>query len=114
MAYKRNPMRSERIASLARFIIANTDNTANTAATQWIERTLDDSANRRLSLPQGFLACDAILEIALNIFNGMVVNEKVIEKHINEDLLFMVTENIMMEGVKRGGDRQLVHEEIRT
>lgn len=114
MAYKRNPMRSERIASLARFIISNNDNTANTAATQWLERTLDDSANRRLSLPQGFLACDAILEIAINIFSGMVVNDKVIEKHIKEELPFMATENIIMECVKRGGNRQELHEEIRV
>ncbi len=114
MAYKRNPMRSERIASLSRFIISNTANMENTAATQWLERTLDDSANRRLSIPQGFLACDAILGIAINIFNGMVVNEKVIEKHIKEELPFMATENIIMECVKRGGDRQELHEEIRT
>lgn len=114
MAYKRNPMRSERIASLSRFIISNTANMENTAATQWLERTLDDSANRRMSIPQGFLACDAILGIAINIFNGMVVNEKVIEKHINEELPFMATENIIMECVKRGGDRQELHEEIRT
>lgn len=114
MAYKRNPMRSERIASLSRFIISNTANMENTAATQWLERTLDDSANRRLSIPQGFLACDSILSIAINIFNGMVVNEKVIEKHIKEELPFMATENIIMECVKRGGDRQELHEEIRT
>ncbi len=114
MAYKRNPMRSERIASLSRFIISNTANMENTAATQWLERTLDDSANRRLSIPQGFLACDAILGIAINIFNGMVVNEKVIEKHIKEELPFMATENVIMECVKRGGDRQELHEEIRT
>ena len=114
MAYKRNPMRSERIASLSRFIISNTSNMDNTAATQWLERTLDDSANRRLSIPQGFLACDAILGIAINVFNGMVVNEKVIEKHIKEELPFMATENIIMECVKRGGDRQELHEEIRT
>ncbi len=109
MAYKRNPMRSERIASLSRFIISNTANMENTAATQWLERTLDDSANRRLSIPQGFLACDAILGIAINIFN-----EKVIEKHIKEELPFMATENVIMECVKRGGDRQELHEEIRT
>lgn len=114
MAYKRNPMRSERIASLSRFIISNTANMENTAATQWLERTLDDSANRRLSIPQGFLACDSILSIAINIFNGMVVNEKVIEKHVKEELPFMATENIIMECVKRGGDRQELHEEIRT
>ncbi len=114
MAYKRNPMRSERIASLSRFIISNTANMENTAATQWLERTLDDSANRRLSIPQGFLACDAILGIAINVFNGMVVNEKVIEKHVKEELPFMATENVIMECVKRGGDRQELHEEIRT
>lgn len=114
MAYKRNPMRSERIASLARFIISDTANMANTASTQWLERTLDDSANRRLSIPQGFLACDAILGIAINVFDGMVVNEKVIEKHILEELPFMATENIIMECVKRGGNRQELHEEIRV
>ncbi|MGB4438247.1 MAG: adenylosuccinate lyase [Sedimentibacter sp.] len=114
MAYKRNPMRSERIASLARFIISNEANMANTAATQWLERTLDDSAIKRLSIPQGFLAADAILSIAINVFSGMVVNDKVIEKHINEELPFMATENIIMEAVKRGGNRQELHEEIRV
>lgn len=114
MAYKRNPMRSERIASLARFIISNESNMANTAATQWLERTLDDSAIKRLSMPQGFLAADAILGIAINVFSGMVVNDKVIEKHINEELPFMATENIIMEAVKRGGNRQELHEEIRV
>lgn len=114
MAYKRNPMRSERIASLARFIISNEANMANTAATQWLERTLDDSAIKRLAMPQGFLAADAILGIALNVFSGLVVNEKVIEKHVNEELPFMATENIIMEAVKRGGDRQELHEEIRV
>lgn len=114
MAYKRNPMRSERIASLARFIISNEANMANTTATQWLERTLDDSAIKRLSIPQGFLAADAILGIAINVFTGMVVNDKVIEKHINEELPFMATENIIMEAVKRGGDRQELHEEIRV
>lgn len=114
MAYKRNPMRSERIASLARFIISNTANMANTAATQWLERTLDDSAVKRLSIPQGFLATDAILEIAINVFGGLVVNEKVIIKHIKDELPFMATENIIMEAVKRGGDRQKLHEEIRV
>lgn len=113
MAYKRNPMRSERIASLARFIISNTQNMYNTAATQWLERSLDDSANKRLSIPQGFLACDAIIEIAINIFSNMVVNDKVIEKHINDELPFMATENIIMECVKKGGNRQDLHEEIR-
>lgn len=114
MAYKRNPMRSERIASLARFIISNEANMANTVATQWLERTLDDSAIKRLCIPQGFLAADAILGIAINIFTGMVVNDKVIEKHINEELPFMATENIIMEAVKRGGSRQELHEEIRV
>ncbi len=114
MAYKRNPMRSERIASLARFIMSNEANMANTAATQWLERTLDDSAIKRLSMPQGFLAADAILGIAINVFSGLVVNDKVIEKHILEELPFMATENIIMEAVKRGGNRQELHEEIRV
>lgn len=114
MAYKRNPMRSERIAGLSRFIINNSHNTEDTASVQWFERTLDDSANKRLSIPQTFLGCDSVLEIAINIFQGMVVNEKVIEKHIDEELPFMATENIIMESVKRGGDRQDLHEEIRV
>ena len=114
MAYKRNPMRSERIASLSRFIISNEANMANTAATQWLERTLDDSAIKRLSIPQGFLAADAILDIAINVFSGLIVNDKVIEKHISEELPFMATENIIMEAVKRGGNRQELHEEIRV
>lgn len=114
MAYKRNPMRSERIASLARFIMSNEANMANTTATQWLERTLDDSAIKRLSIPQGFLAADAILGIAINVFSGLVVNDKVIEKHIAEELPFMATENIIMEAVKRGGNRQELHEEIRV
>ncbi len=114
MAYKRNPMRSERIASLSRFIISNEANMANTQATQWLERTLDDSAIKRLAIPQGFLAADAILGIAINIFSDLVVNDKVIEKHINEELPFMATENIIMEAVKRGGNRQELHEEIRV
>lgn len=114
MAYKRNPMRSERIASLSRFIISNEANMANTQATQWLERTLDDSAIKRLAIPQGFLAADAILGIAINVFSGLVVNEKVIEKHINDELPFMATENIIMEVVKRGGNRQELHEEIRV
>ncbi|MTI48066.1 adenylosuccinate lyase [Sporosalibacterium faouarense] len=113
MAYKRNPMRSERIAALSRFIIADMMNPAMTASTQWFERTLDDSANKRLSIPQGFLACDAILEIGINIFSGLVVYENVINKHIDEELPFMATENILMEAVKKGGDRQELHEEIR-
>lgn len=114
MAYKRNPMRSERIASLSRLIISNEANMANTTATQWLERTLDDSAIKRLSIPQGFLATDAILDIAINVFSGLVVNDKVIEKHISEELPFMATENIIMEAVKRGGNRQELHEEIRV
>lgn len=114
MAYKRNPMRSERIASLARHVIANTQNPANTAATQWFERTLDDSANRRLSIPESFLCIDSILEITINISSGLVVYPKVIEKRIKEELPFMATENIMMEAVKKGGDRQDLHERIRV
>ena len=114
MAYKRNPMRSERIASLSRFIISNEANMANTAATQWLERTLDDSAIKRLSIPQGFLATDAILDIAINVFSGLIVNDMVIKKHISEELPFMATENIIMEAVKRGGNRQELHEEIRV
>lgn len=113
MAYKRNPMRSERIASLARIIIANGLNPAMTQSTQWFERTLDDSANKRISIPQSFLACDAILEIAINIFDGMVVYEQVINQHIDNELPFMATENILMEAVKKGGDRQELHEVIR-
>lgn len=113
MAYKRNPMRSERIASLARYIISNAMNAAMTSSTQWFERTLDDSANRRIVLPQTFLACDAILEIAINVFDGLVVYENVIKQHIQNELPFMATENILMEAVKRGGDRQELHEEIR-
>ncbi|WP_427338720.1 adenylosuccinate lyase [Caloranaerobacter sp. DY30410] len=113
MAYKRNPMRSERIASLARYIISNLSSAAMTASTQWFERTLDDSANRRLIIPQSFLACDAILEIAINIFDGLVVYEEVIKSHIESELPFMATENIIMMAVKKGGDRQELHEVIR-
>ncbi len=113
MAYKRNPMRSERIASLARFIINTSHSTEDTASTQWFERTLDDSANKRLTIPQTFLGCDAIISIAINIFQGVIINEKVIQKHIDEELPFMATENIIMESVKQGGDRQDLHEEIR-
>lgn len=113
MAYKRNPMRSERISSLARFVISDAINPAITAATQWFERTLDDSANRRISIPEGFLATDAILNIYINISEGLVVYPKVIEKHLMEELPFMATENIMMEAVRRGGDRQELHERIR-
>ncbi|WP_026895069.1 adenylosuccinate lyase [Clostridiisalibacter paucivorans] len=113
MAYKRNPMRSERIASLARFIISNLMSPAMTSSTQWFERTLDDSANRRLVIAQSFLACDAILEIGINIFDGIVVYENVIKQHIENELPFMATENILMEAVKKGGDRQELHEVIR-
>ncbi len=113
MAYKRNPMRSERICSLARYVIIDCLNPAVTAATQWFERTLDDSANKRISVPEAFLAVDAILNIYLNIAGGLVVYPKVIEKHVLEELPFMATENILMEAVKRGGDRQELHERIR-
>ncbi|MGL5000142.1 MAG: adenylosuccinate lyase [Cetobacterium sp.] len=113
MAYKRNPMRSERISSLAKFVIALQQSTAMTAATQWFERTLDDSANKRLALPQAFLAVDAILIIWKNILEGLVVYPKMIEKHIMAELPFMATEYIIMEGVKKGGDRQELHEVIR-
>lgn len=114
MAYKRNPMRSERISSLARYVIVNSLNPAITAATQWFERTLDDSANKRISVPEAFLATDAILSIYLNIAEGLVVYPKVIESHIMSELPFMATENIMMQAVKKGGDRQELHELIRT
>lgn len=113
MAYKRNPMRAERISSLARYVLADTLNPAITASMQWFERTLDDSANRRISIPEAFLAVDAILNIYINISEGMVVYPKVIGKHVMEELPFMATENIMMEAVKRGGDRQELHERIR-
>ncbi|MGL4789031.1 adenylosuccinate lyase [Cetobacterium sp.] len=114
MAYKRNPMRSERISSLAKFVIALQQSTAMTASTQWFERTLDDSANKRLALPQAFLAVDAILIIWKNILEGLVVYPKMIEKHIMAELPFMATEYIIMEGVKKGGDRQELHELIRV
>ena len=114
MAYKRNPMRSERICSLARFVMAQVNSTAFTQATQWFERTLDDSANKRLAIPEAFLAMDAMLIIAENVTNGLVVYPKVIEKRIMAELPFMATENIIMEGVKNGGDRQELHEEIRV
>ncbi len=113
MAYKRNPMRSERIASLARYIIAAPQNAAMTASTQWFERTLDDSANRRIILPETFMATDAILDIAINVCDGLVVYEKMIQQHIDNELPFMATENILMEAVKQGGDRQELHEKIR-
>jgi adenylosuccinate lyase len=114
MAYKRNPMRSERIGSLARFVMSLSNATAFTQATQWFERTLDDSANKRLAIPEAFLAVDAMLIIAENVSDGMVVYPKVIENHIMAELPFMATENIIMEGVKNGGDRQELHEVIRT
>ena len=113
MAYKRNPMRSERMASLADFVISDAMNPMLVAATQWFERTLDDSANKRLSIPEGFLATDGILNLYLNILDGMVVYPKVIEKRLKAELPFMATENIMMAAVKAGGDRQAIHERIR-
>ncbi len=113
MAYKRNPMRSERIASLSRFVMVDALNPAITSATQWFERTLDDSANKRLSVPEGFLAIDGILDLCLNVVAGLVVYPKVIEKHLRAELPFMATENIMMDAVKAGGDRQELHERIR-
>ena len=113
MPYKRNPMRCERICSLARYVIADAATPAYTTATQWFERTLDDSANKRISVPEAFLAVDAILNIYENVASGLVVHEKVIEKHIMEELPFMASENILMDAVKRGGDRQQLHERIR-
>lgn len=113
MAYKRNPMRSERICSLARYVENLAGNAISTAEDQWLERTLDDSANRRMSIPEGFLATDAILILCANVTDGLVVNSKVIEKRIYEELSFMVTEDILMEAVKKGGDRQELHEKIR-
>lgn len=113
MPYKRNPMRCERICGLARYVMTDAANPAITAATQWFERTLDDSANKRLSVPEAFLAVDAILNIYANVASGLVVHEKVIAKHVQEELPFMATENIMMDAVKRGGDRQAIHERIR-
>ncbi len=113
MAYKRNPMRSERICSLARYLMADAMNAPMTASTQWLERTLDDSANRRVSLPEGFLCADAILRLAQNVTDGLHVNEKIIERTVREYLPFIATENLMMEAVKRGGDRQQIHEIIR-
>ncbi|HIT90709.1 MAG TPA: adenylosuccinate lyase [Candidatus Merdenecus merdavium] len=114
MAYKRNPMRSERIASLSRYVMVNALNPAITSATQWFERTLDDSANKRLSIPEGFLAIDGILDLCLNVVDGLVVYPKVIEKRLMAELPFMATENIMMDAVKAGGDRQELHERIRN
>ena len=113
MAYKRNPMRSERIASLSRYVMVDALNPAITSATQWFERTLDDSANKRLSVPEGFLAIDGILDLYLNVVDGLVVYPKVIKAHLMRELPFMATENIMMDAVKEGGDRQELHEKIR-
>lgn len=113
MAYKRNPMRSERIASLARYVMIDALNPAMTSATQWFERTLDDSANKRISIPEGFLGTDGILDLCLNVVDGLVVYPKVIEKRLLSELPFMATENIMMDAVKAGGDRQELHEKIR-
>ncbi len=113
MAYKRNPMRSERIASLSRYVMIDALNPAITSATQWFERTLDDSANKRLSIPEGFLSIDGILDLCLNVVDGLVVYDKVITKRLMSELPFMATENIMMDAVKKGGDRQELHEKIR-
>ena len=113
MAYKRNPMRSERIASLANYVMSDMMNPMLVASTQWFERTLDDSANKRLSVPEGFLAVDGILDLYLNVVDGLVVYPKVIEKRLMSELPFMATENIMMDAVKAGGDRQELHERIR-
>ncbi len=114
MAYKRNPMRSERICSLARYLMADAMNAPMTASVQWLERTLDDSANRRISLPEGFLCADAILRLVKNVTSGIVLNEKIIDAAVREYLPFIATENLLMEGVKRGGDRQKLHEVIRS
>ena len=114
MAYKRNPMRAERIGALARYVVISALNPAITASTQWFERTLDDSANKRIAIPESFLAVDAILNICLNISEGMVVYDKVIKQRIEKELPFMATENIIMQGVKKGGDRQELHERIRV
>ena len=113
MAYKRNPMRSERIASLSRYVMSDVTNKMFTSACQWFERTLDDSANKRISVPEGFLATDGILDLVLNVVDGLVVYDKVIEKRLMSELPFMATENIMMDSVKAGGNRQELHEEIR-
>lgn len=113
MAYKRNPMRSERIASLANYVMSDLMNPMLVASTQWFERTLDDSANKRLSIPEGFLSIDGILDLYLNVVDGLVVYPKVIEKRLLSELPFMATENILMEAVKHGGDRQELHERIR-
>jgi adenylosuccinate lyase len=114
MAYKRNPMRCERMASLCRFLVVDAQNAALTASAQWLERTLDDSANKRIAMPEAFLAADAILNLYINVASGIVVYPKMIERHIQEELPFMATENILMAAVKRGADRQEVHEKIRA
>ena len=114
MAYKRNPLRSERICSLSRYLMADAVNAPMTASVQWLERTLDDSANRRISMPEGFLCADAVLRLAQNVTDGLHVNEKIVDRACREYLPFIATENLMMEGVKRGGDRQELHEIIRT
>ena len=114
MAYKRNPMRSERIASLSRFLITDSFNSYLNSSSQWFERTLDDSANRRITIPEGFLAADGILSLCMNVSSGLTVNEKAIQNHLNEQMPFMLTENILMEAVKKGGDRQKLHEKIRV
>ena len=113
MAYKRNPMRSERICSLARYLMADAMNAPMTASTQWLERTLDDSANRRISMPEGFLCADAILRLAQNVTDGLHVNEKIVKKTVKDYLPFIATENLLMEAVKKGGNRQQLHETIR-
>ncbi len=113
MAYKRNPMRCERITSLSRYVMSDVTNAMYTSACQWFERTLDDSANKRISIPEGFLATDGILDLLANVADGLVVYDKVIEKHLMAELPFMATENIMMDAVKAGGNRQELHEEIR-
>ncbi|MCR4600529.1 MAG: adenylosuccinate lyase, partial [Clostridia bacterium] len=114
MAYKRNPMRSERVASLSRYVESNLVSAAMTASTQWFERTLDDSANRRIILPESFMAIDAVLDILSNVCSGLVVYKEVIRKHVMAEIPFMATENIIMEAVKKGGDRQELHEAIRV
>lgn len=114
MAYKRNPMRCERMASLSRYVIINSLNPQITAATQWFERTLDDSANKRISTAEAFLAIDGVLDLYINVSAGLIVNKKMIKRHLDEELPFMMTENILMEAVKKGKDRQLIHEKIRT
>jgi adenylosuccinate lyase len=114
MPYKRNPMRAERICSLARFVLAAAQNPAYTAATQWFERTLDDSANRRLALPELFLAVDGILQLVVDVARGLVVHPKVVDRNLRRELPFLVTETILMEAVAKGGDRQDLHERIRV